>query len=188
MTHIIAQKEECYRHKKEGLMAEVLRQRSDSVMFEMDRYPLPAGVAVKLAPEVSPGEREQAHGEEERIRRPRLGLPSSAEDAAALTQAKKKCPSYRRVMEEHAPSGDIKKKERAVPTESITSVPSRQEAAPMRKAKPVTKIPVPAPVVHVALPVWRGQRDRRRRSVYNWQGKCLQSKLPNSQRFLRYRH
>ena len=78
---IIVQKKERYRNKQEGLMAEVLRQRPDSVMFEMDGHSLPAGLAVRLAPEVSP-EPEQARGKK-RLRCPRLGLPSSAQEAAA---------------------------------------------------------------------------------------------------------
>ena len=67
-------------------------------------------------------------------------------------------------MAEHARSGN-KKKERVVPMEIITSVPSRQEAAPVRKAKPVTQIPKPArpgpvPVVCATLPVRRGQGEK----------------------------
>ena len=77
MTRIIAQKIRRYRNKQEGLLAEVLRQCPDSVMFEMDGHSLPAGLAMQLAPEVSPGEREQARGEEERVRRRHIDLPSS---------------------------------------------------------------------------------------------------------------
>ena len=135
----------------------------------MDGHPLPEGLAVRLAPEVSSDEPEQAPQKEESVRRPRLGLPRSMEDAAALTQAEELCPSYLSVIAVHVGSGD-KKRKKAVPTESITSVPLRQEAAPMSKTRPVPKLPVPT--VRPAERRAHAPRSKHRqaKAVYNLQG------------------
>ena len=53
-------------------------------MFEIDGHSLPAGLALRQAPEVSPGKRKQARGEVEPLQ---IGLASSVEDAVALTHA-----------------------------------------------------------------------------------------------------
>ena len=62
----------------------------------------------------------------------------------------------------------IGKKERVVSTEGVTSVPLRQEAAPVRKAKPVPKPPVPTlcPVVHRA----HAPRGKHGQAVYSLPG------------------
>ena len=94
MTHIIARKKERFCIKQEGLMAEVMALRSDTLMFDLDGHSLPAGIAVQLAPGVLSDEPEQAHGKEERVRHPRLGLPGSAQDAAVLTKQEVLCLLY----------------------------------------------------------------------------------------------
>ena len=104
MTRIIAQKKERYRLEQQGLMAEVLKEHSASSMFELDGQSLPEGIAVRRAPEASSDEPKQPRSEEEQLKRPQIGLPSSAQDAAALIQADN-CPSYQRVMEDNARSG-----------------------------------------------------------------------------------
>ena len=78
MTRINAQKKELYRHKHQGLMAEVLKQHSDSVMFNLDGRSLPEGIAVRRAPEVSSDELEQPSGEEEQLKHPQIGLQDAA--------------------------------------------------------------------------------------------------------------
>ena len=108
----------------------------------------------------------QPRGEKEQLKRTKFSLPSSAQDAANWIQADKYCPSYQRVMEDQkARAADIEKKR--AETESIVSVPLRQETPPTRTAKPVLKKLVPVPMeskplvllkqeaspMHTALPV-----------------------------------
>ena len=93
VMHNVAQKREQARLKQYTLMAEV-QNCSALLLFELDGNSLPPGVAIRRDPEVSPDEKEQMRGEKVQKKRTRYGLPSSAQEAAALIHAGRHLPSY----------------------------------------------------------------------------------------------